>query len=132
MNMHTKLNDRSKAIVAAIEANNWTLVDDHNSSSELVTKPVALGLYSRDGKQQVVALYDRNIAKHYSVNRIDLVDGVPHLTRDSVTTMMDASFIVEVDLINWKAGFDWEAIAKTPALHPGELELITHCNANLS
>jgi hypothetical protein len=116
------LNETNAKIVEAVKQHGFILIDDHESHrvSRITAKAVAC--YSRDGRQDIVALFNSQFSPYYSINTIKLdKDGVPHLTRDSRSTMHNATLNVDADVYAWYRGIDWALVEKHPCLHPGQL-----------
>lgn len=117
-----QLQDGIALTLNAIQMNDFHLIDDHNNGRGK-TKLGGAGVYERDGKQVVVALFTKAFSDYYTINEITIKDdGLPHITRNACGgTIFGATMDVREDVRVMEAGFDQEMIAKYPALKPGKI-----------
>lgn len=109
-------------ILNAVQMNDFDLLDDHGRDGAKL-KLGGAGVYERDGKQVVVALFTRAYSDYYTINEIVIKDdGLPHVTRNACGgTIFNATMDVVSDVRRMEAGFDQAMIEKYPALKPGRI-----------
>ena len=106
----------------AVQMNDFHLLDDHKNGGEKM-KLGGCGVYERDGKQVVVALFTKAYSDYYTINEIAIKeDGLPHVTRNACGGMIhNATMDIHGDVRRMEAGFDQAMIEKYPALKPGRI-----------
>lgn len=111
----------NQAIIDVVVKANFVGIDDHKSS--LADKSITLGgvgVYERDGKQCVVALFTGKFSDYYCINRINVIDGEFHVTRDNCAGLItDASDDIQADVQRMWDNIAWDRVEKYPALMPG-------------
>lgn len=120
----SQMQDGIALTLKTIQLNDFRMIDDHTG------KPVTLGgagIYQRDGKQTVVALFTKEFSDYYCINEVVIKeDGLLHLTRNNCGgTIFNATMDIASDVRRMEAGFCQETIKKYPALAPGQITNIT-------
>lgn len=118
----TQLQDGIALTLNAIQMNDFHLLDDHKSGGAKM-KLGGAGVYERDGKQRVVALFTKEFSDYYTINEIVIKeDGLPHVTRNACGgTIHNATMDIRGDVRRMEAGFDQAMIEKYPSLKPGRI-----------
>jgi hypothetical protein len=113
----------NQAILDLVVKNKFKGIDDHKSSAHHLDKSITLGgvgVYERDGKQCVVALFTGSYSSYYCVNRINVIDDEFHITRDNCAGLVtDASNDINADLDRMWSQISWSTVEKYPSLMPG-------------
>lgn len=127
----SQVQDHIALTLKAVQMNDFLLLDDHSGIGGKLQLGGA-GVYERDGKQTVVALFTKAYSDYYTINEIVIKDdGLPHVTRNACGgTMFNATNNIHHDVIRMEASFDPEMIAKYPSLAPGKItNIITKASA---
>lgn len=96
------MNTSIQAVIAAVQANGFKIIDDHCPKRSLETID-AIGIHHRGTREEVVALYG-NVA-YFSVNSIYLDDqGRPHLSTSSVGGVIKPFGDVQVGVDEYNEG----------------------------
>lgn len=114
----------NQAIIDAVVAQNFVIVDDHKSGKQTVTLG-GVAVYSREEVQLIVALFTKEFSDYYTVNEIRLdAEGKPYVSRNACGgTIFGATDDVHADVKTNRESYDWKLIEEKPFLHPG---FITH------
>jgi hypothetical protein len=112
---------KNQAILDLIVKAEFLGIDDHKSY--MADKSINIGgagVYERNGKQCVVALFTGDFSDYYCINRIDVIDGEFHVTRDNCAGMVTrATDDIQADL-DWMWNHNiWNIVEKYPSLMPG-------------
>ena len=115
------LTEVNAKIIEAVKASNFVLKDEHDPKGERMLTLSGVVVYQNGDRQDVVALFDKNFSDYYCLNRVDLRDGKPILTRDNCAgTVFVASNDPVADINAIIDGIAWDRVEKYPVLCPGQ------------
>lgn len=119
---------RNQAIIDAVVAAKFVVIDDHKSSlpGDHTLKLGGVGVYERNEVQHVVALFTGSFSDYYCINRVNVDrDGSVHLTRDNCGGLVtDATDDITADIQRMYDNVSWERVAKYPSIAPGAINNI--------
>ena len=79
-----------------------------------------VAVYQRDERQEVIALFDGNFSKYYSLNAIALRSDGPVVTRNNCAGVVsNATDNPIADLVSIIDSIAWDRVEKYPCLVPG-------------